>query len=945
MLPPADLEFMSYRTVLPLLAALLAAVPARALPPTPEALAAATTEAERRLLTFEPFATDPPEELRSRIAPLLAAGNTVTLRMVVVLADFSDRPASGASFDPADLADRLFSRGTRPGGSMADYYIENSGGRLVLDGVVRGWYRMPRRYDAYVGGQAGLGFYPFNAQGLVRDAVMAADPDLNYAHFDNDGPDGVADTIDDDRNVDLLMVVHTGTGTEGSSTPFELRAIAWHIPEAVHVDGVRAQVFALCPFGGALGVFAHETGHLLGLPDLYDLTGSSFGLGTWSLMAGGWSLDGGHTPAHLDAWSKARLGIAPVVNVVGTLEDRVVDPVNTGGSIYRLSPGGPGAFEYFLVENRQPVGFDRFLPGGGFLVYHVDELRPTNNIRTNYKVALEQPDGLYGLENLLSMPSFGDTGDVYTGSTPSGGFGRFTTPDSRTYAGTETGVALYRISGPDEEGRMTGSFRISRGPVARLGAVDVTVVEGDGDRFFEAGEVIEIRPEIRVEGGTVTGVVIRALSENPRLLLENDRVEPGTLAAGSHRDAVAFRGRLSDDLPSNPYGLPIDLRVDFREEVPAQATLTIGAGDAEGFATDFQSDPAGFRSRRLRVSRYDVWRYELSGGVGGGRAFHAGNATGGFRNDADAALESPLILLPDGARLKLDQIVDIAPDDSGRVVAGGFVEISVNGGAWQQIEPTRGYDIRYFSSDPLISGREIFTGIDPNWESIEFDLSGFQGSALLRFRFFSTSSRFTGLGWWIDNVRVESSSTPVRLLELSAAREADAVRLAWRLDPDDLPAAVEVARAGEAPGEWLALARLPGAATGEYRDTAPPAGAATYRLRATTREGDTRELGRIVAAAGAASRVPLRLAVDPNPVAREAVLSFALERTEPVRIVLFDAQGRRRAVLVDDVRDAGEHRVAWDGRGAGGARLPGGLYFARIETPRASRTARVVVLP
>jgi immune inhibitor A len=936
---------MIVRTVLLLLAAVLAAGPARAIPPTPAALAAATTDDERRLLTFEPFATEPPEELFSGIAPRLAAGDDVTLRMVVLLADFSDRPATGSLLDLDELHDRLFSRGTRPGGSLTDYYLENSGGRLRLEGEIRGWYRMPQRYDTYVGGQAGLGFFPFNSQGLARDVVRAADADINYAVFDNDGPDGVADTIDDDRTVDLLLVVHSGAGTVGSSTPSELRAVAWNIPEPVSVDGVRVTPFAICPHGGQLGVFAHETGHLLGLPDLYDLTGNSFGLGTWSLMAGGWSLDGGRTPAHLDAWSKVRLGIVPVVNVTGAIEDRVVDPVNTGGPVFRLAPGGPAAFEYFLVENRQPVGFDRFLPGGGFLVYHVDELRPTNNIRTNYKVALEQPDGLYGLENLLSMPSFGDTGDIYTGETPSGGFGRFTTPDSRTYGGTETGVALYRIAGPDAEGRMTGSFRAARGPVARLGAVDVAVVEGDDDRFFEAGELIEIRPEILVEGGPVTDVVLRATSIDPRLLLESDRLEPGTLAPGSHAGELTFRARLVGDIPTNPYGLPLDLRVDFREEVPSRTTLTVGAGDIEGLEADFQDDRAGFTSGRLRASRYDVWRYELSGGLGGGRAWHAGNATGGYRGEADAGLTSPLLLLPEGARLTLDHLVDIAPDDSGRVVAGGFVEISVNGGAWRTITPTRGYDLRYFSNDALLSGRDVFTGTRPSWESLDFDLSAYEGSAILRFRFFSTTSSFTGLGWWIDNVRVASSSTPVRLLDLTAARAADGVRLSWRLDPDDLPAAVGVERRSDVGVDWTPLARLPGTGTGAFHDAAPPPGGLAYRLIATTREGELRELGRIAVPADAAGPVPLRLAVDPNPTAGPAVISFDLGARERVRILLFDAQGRRRARLLDDVRDAGTHRLTWDGRGDGGARLPGGLYFARIETATEAKTARLVVFP
>ena len=57
-----------------------------------------------------------------------------------------------------------------------------------------------------------------------------------------------------------------------------------------------------------IGLFAHELGHSLGLPDLYDTDVGNGGVGTWSAMAS--SVSGGrpttsHTPPHYDAWSKA----------------------------------------------------------------------------------------------------------------------------------------------------------------------------------------------------------------------------------------------------------------------------------------------------------------------------------------------------------------------------------------------------------------------------------------------------------------------------------------------------------------------------------------------------------------------------------------------------------------------------------------------------------------
>ena len=67
------------------------------------------------------------------------------------------------------------------------------------------------------------------------------------------------------------------------------------------------------PENGGLGVFAHEFGHDLGLPDLYDTAGGDNGTGFWTLMSGGsWLNHGtdsiGTTPGYMGPWEKLQLG-------------------------------------------------------------------------------------------------------------------------------------------------------------------------------------------------------------------------------------------------------------------------------------------------------------------------------------------------------------------------------------------------------------------------------------------------------------------------------------------------------------------------------------------------------------------------------------------------------------------------------------------------------------
>ncbi|MFH1891870.1 MAG: immune inhibitor A domain-containing protein, partial [Candidatus Zixiibacteriota bacterium] len=131
---------------------------------------------------------DAPSETGKYHFTLSAAGAQDTLHVVVILVDFTDNQwQTGPDGTPAYFEDLLFSEGVISTGSMKEFYLHNSYGKLVIEGDVYGWYRMPQTYAFYVDGQRGFGSYPQNSQKLVEDAVLAANADVDFSIYDNDG--------------------------------------------------------------------------------------------------------------------------------------------------------------------------------------------------------------------------------------------------------------------------------------------------------------------------------------------------------------------------------------------------------------------------------------------------------------------------------------------------------------------------------------------------------------------------------------------------------------------------------------------------------------------------------------------------------------------------------------------------------------------------------------
>ena len=380
--------------------------------------------------------------------PMVPVVGVKTVRNVVILACFSNHwDDAGATVLPAygtpDVSafSNLFNQVgyTTDGatGSVRDYYNEVSYGKLLLKSTVTVWVRLPRE-GAY---------YHDNQSTLAADAIAAADAaGVDFSQFDSDG----------DGWVDALDIIHSGYGEEATANPDDV----WSVKGALHgvttKDGVKMYAYhtepALRGDSGSgitrIGVICHETGHFFGLPDLYDYSSLTDGLGNWCIMAGGsWNGSSGSSPAHFSAWCKCFLGFARTTPVHSRIGRSL--PAVEQHPVVGMLRDGLSDDEYFLIENREKIGFDdseQIHPG--CLVFHVYRPSENNDIGTweHPAVKVEEADGN---DSLGLTRSGAEETDVWTDANGlSGGWSDVTGSDETSAMRYQDGAYYSRTNDP-----------------------------------------------------------------------------------------------------------------------------------------------------------------------------------------------------------------------------------------------------------------------------------------------------------------------------------------------------------------------------------------------------------------------------------------------------------------------------------------------------------------
>jgi M6 family metalloprotease-like protein len=295
-----------------------------------------------------------------------------------LLIEFQDQVHTNAA---SAIHDALFGSPAAgsPYESLAEYYRRASYNQLEIDGATLGWYRTSNNRSAIPTNSVGR-------EALIKEAIQ---------HFDAQGHDFSQYDNDQDGVIDYFMVFWTGSDT-GWATFWWGYQTRFSDPSFT-VDGVRLGKYSWQWEGRPVGatftprVVIHETGHALGLPDLYDYDGNvgpDGGCGGADMMDGNqfdhncfskWMLEW-LTPTIIGSGSRA-----VTLNPSATSQDCVaVWPGLDSGEIFS---------ELFMVQNRQQVGNDSNFPAPGLMIWHVDENQPDNDDQTHYLVDLEEASG------------------------------------------------------------------------------------------------------------------------------------------------------------------------------------------------------------------------------------------------------------------------------------------------------------------------------------------------------------------------------------------------------------------------------------------------------------------------------------------------------------------------------------------------------------------------
>lgn len=301
---------------------------------------------------------------------------------LTVLVEFNDRKFIGDEsatltqwnkiFNTKDLSEEPFN------GSVHDYFLAQSYGDFsVLFDLV--YVQVSGDAKKY----ASTSSHDEYSQYLVQDImeVLKDRNDIEWDRYDWNG----------DGNINQLLIVYAGHGMNDSNDDDLIWPHQWWMSEhlkdcqqGVYCDpipvsygGKEYMVDCYCALNeltnendyGSFGTICHEYTHCFGFPDFYY--GSTQYVYSWDLMDSGNYNGDGYIPPGYSAHERWLMGWLSPIELQETTTVTDMPALAEQGRAYLIHNDGYEN-EYYIIENRQPLGWDAGLPGSGILVFHID---------------------------------------------------------------------------------------------------------------------------------------------------------------------------------------------------------------------------------------------------------------------------------------------------------------------------------------------------------------------------------------------------------------------------------------------------------------------------------------------------------------------------------------------------------------------------------------------
>lgn len=425
---------------------------------------------------------------------------TGNVKGLVILVQYADVPFTHP--DPAQYFHDLLNKsgfseygGT---GSARDYFLDQSNGKFIPQFDVYGPITLPKNRK-YYGGNVGIYGDDNHPEEMIVDGCKLLDDEIDFSQYD----------LDNDGYVDNVFVFYAGQG-EASYGPAEsVWPHSWELKQAgkmFELDGKKINKYACTneweqnkPDG--IGTFVHEFSHVMGLPDLYHTlnANANYTPDAYSVLDYGPYNNDSRTPPNYSIYER---------NAMGWIEPMLIDGPDDI-TLNNIADSNEGCIvqtdkvnEFYLFENRQMKGWDKYIPYHGMLIWHIDFVQSVfdsnivNNTSTHQYVDIVEAGGSANSASEITKKTY-----PWPGTLDKTTFTASTTPAFKSWSGkaidlpitdiqeSADGVISFKVAGGridldaptglSAEGATDGTATLSWNPVENATSYKVSLYTKD----------------------------------------------------------------------------------------------------------------------------------------------------------------------------------------------------------------------------------------------------------------------------------------------------------------------------------------------------------------------------------------------------------------------------------------------------------------------------------